>query len=335
LLISWEPSYHLPTRFEEIAMPHPRTLSDLMQSLRAFQESRLLLSAIELDVLVHCADTEASAVAAAVGTDPRATAMLLDALTAVGVLVKEQGRYRCTEAALALGKERAGVMHTVHLWDTWSSLSDCVRTGRSQRTGPKGAHTEAFIEAMRARAVTVATHAQKVIGTEGVKRVLDVGGGPATFAIAFARAAPELTAEVLDLPAVVPIAQKHIREAGLEGRVTARAGDLRKDELGQGFDLILVSAICHMLSEEENQELLSRCARALAPGGRVAIREFILNPDRAGPPAAAMFALNMLVGTEKGNSYTEAEYRAWLTGAGLGRVSRPEPQGDWIIGQPI
>jgi hypothetical protein len=88
-----------------------------------------------------------------------------------------------------------------------------------------------------------------------------------------------------------------------------------------------------MLDEAGNRDLLGRCARALAPGGRVAIREFILDPDRAGPPQAALFALNMLVGTERGNAYTEADYRGWLEGAGFTRVTRPEPEGDWIIGR--
>jgi SAM-dependent methyltransferase len=132
---------------------------------------------------------------------------------------------------------------------------------------------------------------------------------------------------------VLPIARGHIREAGLEGRVAVREGDLRAGDLGQGYDLVLVSAICHMLDEAENQDLLRRCARALNPGGRVAIREFILDPDRAGPPRAALFALNMLVGTPRGNTYTEAEYRSWLGQAGFREITRPEPEGDWIIGR--
>jgi len=138
---------------------------------------------------------------------------------------------------------------------------------------------------------------------------------------------------VLDLEPVLPIAAGHIRAAGLERRISLRAGDLRAGSLGEGYDLVLVSAICHMLGEDENRDLLARCARALAPGGRVAIREFILDPDRAGPPTAALFALNMLVGTARGNTYTEAEYRSWLEQAGFQEITRPEPGGDWIIGR--
>ena len=190
---------------------------------------------------------------------------------------------------------------------------------------------EDFIDAMHAIAKTIAADAPVLVGTQGVRRMLDVGGGPATFAIAFAQANSELQAQVLDLGPVLPIAQRHIREAGLEDRVTVREGDLRSVDLGQGYDLVLVSAICHMLDEAENQNLLNRCANALRPGGRVAIREFILDPDRAGPPHAALFALNMLVNTARGNTYTEAEYRSWLEEAGFSQITRPEPTGDWII----
>ena len=314
-------------------MPQPRTLPDLLQALRGFQESRVLLTAVELDLLAACGNgADAGAVAAAAGTDARATGMLLNALAALGVVAKDGDRYRCTEAGAALARERPGLMHMARLWHTWSALTECVRTGRSERRGPKGDDTPHFIAAMHARARTLAADAVRTVDARGVRRLLDVGGGPATFAIAFAQAEPGLRAEVLDLEPVLPIARGHIRDAGLEDRVAVRAGDLRTDPLGRGYDLILVSAICHMLSEEQNADLLARCGRALAPGGRVAIREFILDPDRAGPPQAALFALNMLVGTERGNTYTEAEYRAWLEQAGCARVTRPDPRGDWIIG---
>ena len=312
-------------------MTESTRLPDLLQGMRAFQTSRVLLTALELDVLPACgAGAGAPEVAARIGADPRATGMLLNALAALGVLEKEGGRFRCTPAARELGAQRAGLLHHVHLWDTWSHLTECVRTGTSPRTGPPGGQVQDFIAAMHARAVTVAAEAVRVVGAAGVGRLLDVGGGPADFAIAFAQANPGLRAEVLDLAPVLPIAQGHIRAAGLADRVTVREGDLRTDALGAGQDLILVSAICHMLGEDENQDLLDRCARALAPGGRVAIREFILDPDRAGPPTAALFALNMLVGTPRGNTYTEAEYRDWLARAGFGPVTRPGG-GDWII----
>jgi SAM-dependent methyltransferase len=319
-------------------MTRTRTLEEMVFSIRAFQESRVLLTALELDVFTAVgAGGSASEVAARIGTDARATEMLLNALTASGALRKQDGIFSCTPESMALGPARAGFMHTVYLWDAWSTLTDCVKTGTTQR-GPvseslQEARTEAFIAAMHARARTTAGQVVRTVGAEPVSRMLDVGGGPGTFAIAFALAQPGLRAEVLDLEPVLPIAQRHIAEAGLSARVAVRAGDLRTEDFGEGYDLVLASAVCHMLDEEENRDLLRRCARALAPGGRLVIREFILDPDRAGPPGAALFALNMLVGTRRGNSYTEADYRQWLEQAGLGEIRRPDPEGELIIGR--
>jgi ubiquinone/menaquinone biosynthesis C-methylase UbiE len=160
--------------------------------------------------------------------------------------------------------------------------------------------------------------------------MLDVGGGSGAYAIAFAQANPQLRVEVFDQPAVLAIAQRHIRETGIEDRVSTRVGDLRTDEFGGGYDLVLISAICHMLSEEENRNLLARAFRALAPGGRVVIQDFLLRPDKTGPRAGALFSLNMLVNTRGGASYSEDEYSRWLREAGFAEVRRvplPGPAG--------
>jgi SAM-dependent methyltransferase len=127
---------------------------------------------------------------------------------------------------------------------------------------------------------------------------------------------------------VLAIANEHVAAAGLSERVALRAGDLREDPLGSGFDLIFVSAICHMLGDDENVSLVRRCSEALAPGGRLVIADFILDETRTAPRQAALFSINMLVGTEKGRDYTEQEYRSWITRAGLepgGPVRIPGP----------
>ena len=173
-----------------------------------------------------------------------------------------------------------------------------------------------------------APHVVRAVGTTGVARMLDVGGGSGAYSIAFARASESLYAEILDLPEVLAIAKGHVEEAELGDRVTLRAGDLRTDRLGEGFDLILVSAICHMLGVDENRALVKNCHEALAPGGRLVISDFILDETRTAPRQAAIFSINMLVGTQRGRSYTEHEYRAWITDAGLeasGPVRIPGP----------
>jgi cyclopropane fatty-acyl-phospholipid synthase-like methyltransferase len=115
----------------------------------------------------------------------------------------------------------------------------------------------------------------------------------------------------------MPIAEKHVAEAGLSGRVHVRVGDLRKDTLGSGYDLILLSAICHMLGPDENQDLFRRACAALAPGGRIAIQDHVMNEDGTAPRAGALFAINMLVGTRNGGTFSESQYQGWLIKAGF------------------
>ena len=308
-------------------MAKTRSLQSLLQASRAFQESRVLLTGLELDVFTLLGPgATAVELAGRLGTDARATEMLLNALVAVGALLKQGGVFRCSEEAKALGPARAGLLHTVHLWDTWSTLTACVRSGKADATrGPASfpeARTRAFIAAMHARARDNAEQTVQISGVRNARRMLDVGGGSGAYAIAFAKACPALHADILDLGAVVPLAEEYIREAGLQGRVRVRPGDMRTADFGEGYDLVLLSAVCHMWGEDDNRALIQRSARALVSGGHLVIREFILDEDRTAPAFAALFALNMLVGTREGSSYSEPEYTDWLGDAGFREIHR-------------
>lgn len=319
-------------------MSRTRSLPELVEAMGSFQESRVLLSAVELDVFGAVQEgATAQDVSSRCNTEVRATTMLLDALVALGALLKREGVYHCTRDSLGLVKARQGLMHRVHLWDTWSQLTTCVQTGRPPRAkGPQGFapdQTRAFIAAMHSRATEAAEEILHAVPLQGVKRMLDIGGGSGAFSIAFARHCPELEAEILDLESVLPITQEYIRQSGLEGRVGTRPGEMLTCELGQGYDLILLSAVLHMFGEADCQGLIARCAQALNPGGRLVIREFILEEDRTAPTFATLFALNMLVGTEHGNAYTESNYRQWMSEAGLEGLDRPDPEGDVMVGR--
>jgi SAM-dependent methyltransferase len=312
-----------------------------MQMMRSFQESRMLLTAVELDVFTAVGQgASAPQVAANLHANPRASETFLNALVALRALTKQGGIfYNTPETArhLVAGSPdyaRPALMHTVHMWQAWSTLTESIRAGTAVAQPGIDTQdeqwTQSFIAAMHRNARTAAVAVVRAVGVNGIRRMLDVGGGSGAYSIAFAEASPTLRAEVLDLRSVVPIAQKHIDEAGLTGRVVTRVGDLTKDDFGRDYDLILLSAICHMLSPAENQDLLRRCHRALAPAGRVVIRDFILEPDKTAPRSAALFAVHMLVNTRGGSTYAEQEYRTWLQLAGFRKVTRLEPAGDLI-----
>ncbi|HEY3357316.1 MAG TPA: methyltransferase [Polyangia bacterium] len=306
---------------------------ELQAMIRGFMESRIVLTGIELDVFTAVQDgATAAAVAAARATEPRATAVLLDALAALELLVKQDGSYRPAPVAArflvagAPDDATTALKHNLSLWDRWSTLTACVRAGTSvsyqEMTERDASWTVPFIAAMHRNAALRAPLVVRAVGPGGALRLLDVGGGSGAYAIAFAQASPSLRAEIFDLPTVTPIARGHIAAAGLADRVTTRDGDLRQDDLGGGHDLVLISAICHMLDPAQNQDLLRRVHAALQPGGRVVIQDHVLDADRTSPRAGALFAVNMLVGTQAGGTYSEDEYTAWLTGAGFTDVRR-------------
>jgi len=246
----------------------------------------------------------------------------------MGLLFKQGRAFRDTPvtaryfSAASPDCARPALLHTANLWKTWSTLTECVRRGTAAGEavgGHSGAWVESFIAAMHRNASERAGAVVRAVGA-ATGRMLDVGGGSGAYSIAFAQANPQLEADIVDLEAVVPLAQAHIREAGLEARVRVRCGDLRSSPFGEGYNLAFVSAICHMLSPDENQDLLRRCCAALAPGGRIVVQDFILEPDKTAPKSAALFALNMLTGTRAGSTYSEPEYAAWLDAAGFRNI---------------
>ncbi len=304
---------------------------EFMEMVRGFQASRILLTGIELDVFSAVArnadNATATLVANELKTDPRSTEILLNALVALSVLTKHSGKFENAPLAsryLVEGSKddaRYALRHNLSLWTTWSTLTERVKTGYVTAWREMGSRNEdwtvPFIAAMHRNAAMRAPIIVASVGAEGLSKVLDVGGGSGAYSIAFAQANPRLIADIFDLATVVPIAEKHVAEAGLSNRVHVRVGDLRKDALGSSYDLVLLSAICHMLGPDENQDLLRRAFAALSPGGRIAIQDHVMNDDGTAPRAGAMFAINMLVGTREGSTFSETQYRSWLTLAGF------------------
>jgi (2Fe-2S) ferredoxin/predicted O-methyltransferase YrrM len=311
---------------------------DLNEMIRGFTPSRAVLTALELDVFTAVGKgASGKQVAEKIEADPRATEMLLNALVSLKLLEKHNGTFSNTAGSARFFAEgspdnaRGGLMHTANLWHRWSTLTDAVRAGTSVKARVRDDEERSdFIAAMDRNAKERAGLVLKAVGTSGIHRMLDLGGGSGAYSIAFARAVPDLKSEILDLGDVLPLTQEYIGKAGLSDRITTRSGDMLRDPFGKNFDLILLSAICHMFSPEENRALIKKAYEALAPKGRLVIQDFILEPSKTAPRFAALFSLNMLVGTRAGASYSEPEYTDWLREAGFPDVQHirlPGPSG--------
>lgn len=306
----------------------------LDQLASAFRPSCILFAALRLGVFetLDAGPATAAELAPRLEADGRGVRILCDALAALGLLEKDgDGRYRnaaVSEQALladAPASQRAMYLHRARQMEKWMGLYDAVRHGRPTPEEalddrfPGGA--EAFAAAMADVGRGSAARLAELLDLTEVDRFLDVGGGPGVYAIELARRQPGLRAVVFDRPETAAVARRNVAEAGLEGRVEARGGDVLADELGGPWDLILVSNLIHIYPPEPNRSLVRRCAQALAPAGRLAVKDFLLDPGGTTPAGGALFAVNMLVSTEAGDCYTVEQVAGWMTEAGL----EPQP----------
>jgi ubiquinone/menaquinone biosynthesis C-methylase UbiE len=297
-----------------------------------FRASRVVLTANNLGIFERLtAPKTAAALARSLNADRRATEILLDAVVSLGLLKKSGDAYKITGLAKRLLLKDSPwyqgdmLRHADALWRSWSGLDEVVRTGMPNRAG--GRDHESFIRAMHNNAVLRVKDVISVLDLRGVKTALDLGGGPGTYSIELAR--KRIAVTLFDLPNTLDIARDIVRKAGVRN-VEFMAGDFHADDIGAGYDLILLSHILHSNGEADNIGLLRKTCRALNPGGRAAIHEFYLAEDRARPPVGALFSVNMLVNTGSGRSYTPKEMKNWLRQAGFGAI-REKLLGDTIV----
>jgi len=258
-------------------MHTPANPQEILALSRNFMECRVLLTGAELDIFTHLAQPAASAeLAEREGWQVRALTVLLDALSAIGLLLKEDGRYRTEPVLLPFLRSDTPrsvlpmVRHAATIWKNWSNLTRIVA-----ETGGVEGRAGSFEDPEDQKAFIGAMH---VVG------------------------------------------RARIAEAGLTDRVTIAAGDFHTDPLPPGHDLALLSAIIHMNSPEENRDLYRKTFSALVPGGRIVIRDHVMTPDRIAPGSGALFAVNMLVATPGGGTYTFEEIKAGLEAAGFENV---------------
>jgi predicted O-methyltransferase YrrM len=309
----------------------------IMSMARGFQASKMLMVAVDLGLFDFLAEPKSAVeVAAWLQADNRATGIFLNGLAALGLLVKGVDYFKNSELAsryLVQGREDyrgAIIKHMGHTWGRgWDDLQETILAGQPSEeqlekwvdTRPERNETEvrAFIWGMHAIARNLAPTVASKLDLKGVRRLLDLGGGPATYAITFAQANPGLNATVFDLPKPLTIAQENIAQNGLTDRVQTLEGNFLKDDIGTGYDFIWVSQILHSHDERQCKLIIAKAVAALTPGGTLAIQDFYLNPDGASPTGAAMFGVHMLAVTPRGRAYTHGEVAEWMQEAGLAK----------------
>ncbi len=306
------------------------TAEKLLAVVGGFHQACVLIAAAELDVftLLHGRAMDAGSLAREIQGDPRATAILLDALAAMRLLVKRDGVYEVPADVANLLTETGGncrlgmVRHQGNCLRRWGQLARVVRTGRpiEDEVSIRGAQEDqvSFIRAMHEISDPVA--AQLVASLEPLQfqHLLDLGGASGTWTIPFLQLHASARVTIFDLPEVIPMAENLLKRLGLTDRVRLVPGSFYTDDLPAGADLVWVSAIVHQNSREQNRALFRKVFAALVTGGRILIRDFVMDESRTNPPMGALFAVNMLVATPAGGTFTFSELRNDLAAAGFG-----------------
>jgi len=321
---------------------------ELIDLASGYRQSRILLTGLELGVFTILDKGKKTSREAAkiLKTDEKATDRLMNALCAMKILKKRNNFFSNSSSSsryLVEGKPGflANLFHINNLWENWSTLTKVIYKGGTVSKEPERHRgkksTSDFIGAMHFFAKSRATKVVALINLKGVKNVLDVGGGSGAYSIEFVRRGKGINAVVFDLPSVIPLTNKYIENEGLGGRIKTVAGDFNINNLGEGFDLVLLSSIIHSNSPDENLRLIKKCYNALNQNGQIVIQDFIMNKDKTIPDFGVLFAINMLVNTEAGDTYTFGEVKAWLEESKFSKIKKKNAPADTtlIIGRKV
>ncbi len=271
-------------------------------------------------------------VAKATSTSVRGLTAIMNALVGLQFLTKDGGeRYALApEAAAFLVSTKPSfqgglIRHcSEHLIPRWLHLNDVVATGapvsavNAEQSGGTFFHDFVvdILPMSFPAAQFLAGHLQ--FGEAGGPvRVLDLAAGSGVWGIVQAQASPRVQVTAVDWPEVIPVTRKTVERFGVSERFTYVEGDLRDADFGSGYALATLGHILHSEGEARSRALLAKVFAALESGGTIAIAEFLVNQDRTGPLTGLFFAVNMLVNTDHGNTWSFEEISSWLQEVGF------------------
>ena len=320
--------------------------ADLLQLSGGYWSTCALHAGIKLDVFTPLAERQmtASEVSVALKCNFRGMAMLLNALASLNLLIKAGDFYSATSFATEFLARTSPaylgyiIMHHHHLMASWLHLDESVRDGIPVRErishGDDEIARESFEMGMFNLAMQIAPKIVSNIDLSARRKLMDLGGGPGTYAIQFCIQNPDLTAVVYDLPSTRQFAEMTIARFGLSDRISFEAVDFDAEEISGKFDVAWLSHILHGEGPDACVKILKKAVAALEPGGLIMVQEFILNDSLDGPLFPALFSMNMLLNTPAGQAYSESQLNTILASAGvvdLRRLPLELPNGAGII----
>ncbi len=306
----------------------------IFETLTAFQQSAALKGAIDLNLFsaIGEGNDTVPAIATRIEASERGTRILCDYLTIIGFLEKTEGRYTLPPVSAMFLDRRspaymgttAGFLSQLHNRHFFDDIAEVVRQGHNLagEGGTVGHDDPIWVDFAHSMAPMMTMPAKFICEVLGAERrepwkVLDIAAGHGLFGITIAQQNDQANVWAVDWPGVLAVARENATKVGVIGRFNIIEGSAFDVDLGDGYDVALITNFLHHFDPETNEELLRRIRRAVKPGGRVATLEFVPNDDRVTPPMAAEFSLTMLATTPKGDAYTFAELSQMLRNAGF------------------
>jgi ubiquinone/menaquinone biosynthesis C-methylase UbiE len=309
-------------------------IPEIISLASAFYGSSILFSALDLDVFTHIAASEEPTVenlAARLSISPRGLRLLLDGAVAIGLLTKTNDQYALTSATQATLVRGAphdltrAITYNRDVYPAWGKLTEFVRTGLPVEApevhlGDDPERTRRFALSMHGRAMGIGKAVVPALNLPKGAKVLDLAGGPGTYALLMAQSDPTLTCDTYDLPAISAVAKEIT--APCADRITCHAGDYHVDRYPENiYDVVTLFGCLHQESPEAIVDILTRAKRALKPGGSIYVLDLMTGPDHTTPPFAALFAVNMALTTTNGWVFSTDELKRWMTSVGLSNFS--------------
>ncbi|HEY3304672.1 MAG TPA: methyltransferase [Candidatus Binatia bacterium] len=300
-----------------------------------FAPQAVLFTALKLGVFEAVGDAARNAddLASAIGCSPRGVRMLLNCMAGMGLVEKQNGRYGLTDLSrvyfLSSGKNYLGSLFICsdQLLKLWLKLPGAVEAGapalpllpEPERERLNLDIVEALFHVHKDSAWKLAALCEKTFPLEGQKiKLLDVAAGSAVWSLPFALQSEQVEVTAVDFPPVLEVAKKFACDFGVQNRYSFIPGDIRRTDFGtEAYDLALLGHICHSEGAEWSRRLIDKCFRALKENGRLLIMDYIADEERKTELMPLLLALNALLGTDEGDTFTFSEYRQWLSRAGF------------------
>lgn len=308
-------------------------LKKILSLGRIFWDSQILLVSAELNIFDEVLDwTDGERVAKSIKTDYKATLMLLDALVSLGFLEKKHNKYRLKQAYGNFLNSNSDknvlsiLKHYYYMWGDWGQLIDSLKTGKSIEKQvdleTKKKYSKIFITAMDDLTKFYKDRIIKEIDLSNVKKILDIGSGPATYIREILKREKNIKATILDLPIAAKVGRDFVKKEHLLERVNFIEGDLREVNFGKGYDCVFIFQVLHALDDDTRKLALKKAYDSLKDNGKIYIHEFYLNNSKTAPKDNVIFRLNMLIHAPGGDNLSIKELRCLLQTAGfqLGKI---------------